>query len=112
MTGLLEDRETVIKETQRRLEIVPDKPKKKKDKKRNFVNKRVVSLTTDKTEYITITTDIKSKNAEKLSKRAYTKHIESWTVRGHIRRYKSGKTVYIKPYVKGKGKKEPKIYKV
>ncbi len=112
LTRLLEDRETVIKETQRRLEIVPDKPKKKKDKKRNFVNKRVVSLTTDKTEYITITTDIKSKNAEKLSKRAYTKHIESWTVRGHIRRYKSGKTVYIKPYVKGKGKKEPKIYKV
>ncbi len=112
LTRLLENRETIVKETQMRLEVVPDKLKKQKDKKRNFVNKRVVSLTTDKTEYVTITTDIKSKNAEKLYKRTYTKHIQSWTVRGHIRRYKSGKTVYIKPYVKGKGKKESKIYKV
>ena len=33
--------------------------------------------------------------------RAYTRHIESWAVRGHIRRYKSGKVAYIKPFIKG-----------
>ena len=33
--------------------------------------------------------------------RTYTRHIESWTVRGHIRHYKSGKVAYIKPFVKG-----------
>lgn len=41
---------------------------------------------------------------------------EAWGVRGHIRRYKSGKEVYIKPYVKGKNKDKvsPKdsIYKI
>lgn len=114
LTRLLENRETVVKETQRRLEIVPDKPKKKKDKKRNFVNKRVVSLTADRTEYVTITTNTNTSNEkiDKLVKKQYKRHVKSWTVRGHIRRYKNGKTVYIKPYVKGKGKKAPKTYKV
>lgn len=28
-----------------------------------------------------------------------------WTVSGHIRHYKNGKTVYIKPYLKGKNRK-------
>lgn len=41
---------------------------------------------------------------------------EAWGVRGHYRRYKNGKVVYIKPYVKGKKRNEvePKdtIYKL
>lgn len=30
-----------------------------------------------------------------------TYHITSWPVRGHMRHYKNGKAVYIKPYLKG-----------
>ena len=29
---------------------------------------------------------------------------EAWEVRGHYRRYKSGKVVFIKPFKKGKNK--------
>lgn len=36
--------------------------------------------------------------------RNYTRHIESWGVRGHYRHYKNGKVVYIKPHFKGKGR--------
>jgi len=40
--------------------------------------------------------------------RTNQRHIESWEVRGHFRRYKSGKTVYIKPFVKGERTKVTK----
>ena len=36
----------------------------------------------------------------------------SWSVRGHYRHYASGKTVYVKPYTKGSGKKAAKAYKL
>lgn len=32
----------------------------------------------------------------------YQRHTETWNVRGHFRKYKSGKEVWIKPYKKGK----------
>jgi hypothetical protein len=35
-----------------------------------------------------------------------------FSVRGHFRHYKSGKTVWIAEYIKGAGKKKDKIYKV
>lgn len=34
-------------------------------------------------------------------KRRYEKHTDSWGVRGHYRTYKSGKTVWVRPHVKG-----------
>ncbi len=38
------------------------------------------------------------------NKQAYQRHIEAWTLRGHIRHYKkTGKEVLIKPYKKGHG---------
>lgn len=37
---------------------------------------------------------------------------ESWTVRGHYRHYASGKISYVKPYVKGTGKKTAKTYRL
>lgn len=48
---------------------------------------------------------IRSKNKQTISRiksktKAYT--MASWTVRGHIRQYKSGKVVYVKPFIKGK----------
>ena len=35
-------------------------------------------------------------------KRWYERHTDSWGVRGHYRTYKSGKTVWVRPFVKGK----------
>ena len=37
-------------------------------------------------------------------------HCEAWSVRGHIRHYKSGKSVYISPYTKGKGRLKDTTY--
>jgi hypothetical protein len=43
--------------------------------------------------------------------RKYDRHTESWGVRGHYRTYKSGKTVWVRPYVKGElGKRSDKEY--
>jgi len=49
---------------------------------------------------------------EKEDKRDYNRQAESWQVRGHFRRYKSGKEVWIQPQVRGKkdGQVEPKTY--
>lgn len=56
--------------------------------------------------------------------RKYAKHVnhckhvikcEHWQVRGHLRHYKNGKVVYVKPYEKGTNKEAPlkdKIYKI
>ncbi len=44
--------------------------------------------------------------------RHFTRHCEAWMVRGHYRKYKSGKTVYIKPYQKGKGKLKQTNYEL
>lgn len=36
----------------------------------------------------------------------------SFNVRGHYRKYKNGTTVWIEPYIKGKGKPQDKVYKI
>lgn len=48
------------------------------------------------------------------SKRSYERHTESWTSRGHWRTYKSGKRVWIKEQVRGRGKNkvQTKEYKI
>lgn len=38
-------------------------------------------------------------------KRKYEKHTESFGVRGHYRTYRSGKTVWVRPYTKGNAEK-------
>lgn len=50
----------------------------------------------------------------KISSKKRQRFVESWNVRGHYRHYKSGKTVYVKPYRKGKvdGKTETKTYEI
>ena len=45
-----------------------------------------------------------------ITSKKMVRHTEAWTVRGHVRHYKNGKTVFIKPYQKGKGKVTPKTY--
>lgn len=39
-------------------------------------------------------------------KRKYVRIVESWSVMGHVRHYRNGKTVFIKPYIKGKARNE------
>ena len=70
--------------------------------KTNQATKKVINL-----NRITIrTNDTKTERQLKSRK----KSTFSWTVRGHVRHYKSGKIVYIKPYEKGTGNKRKKIY--
>lgn len=54
------------------------------------------------------------KLSKKLSSKKRQRLTESWTVRGHYRHYKSGKTVYVNPYTKGskEGKPVPREYKI
>lgn len=50
---------------------------------------------------------------ESEEKREIERKTESWSVRGHTRTYKkSGKTIVVAPYKKGKGRFEPKTYHV
>ena len=44
--------------------------------------------------------------------RSEAKTTASFNVRGHYRRYKNGKTVWIRPYTKGSGKEKNKTYKL
>ena len=43
--------------------------------------------------------------------RKYQRHCEAWGVRGHYRQLKNGEIIYIKPYIKGKGKIKQTTYK-
>lgn len=38
------------------------------------------------------------------STRKYQRHCEAWGVRGHYRHYKSGKVIFIRSHIKGKGR--------
>lgn len=40
----------------------------------------------------------------------YQRHMDSWGVRGHMRKLSNGKEIWVKPYTKGKGAKHSKIY--
>lgn len=54
----------------------------------------------------TITGDISNRKVAK----KHQWHIDSWGVVGHFRTISSGKRVYVRPYIKGKGKVEDKIF--
>jgi len=72
------------------------KPKKTQKKRKVYLEKQY------KLKYI---------ESEKLySPKTRNITAESWNVRGHFRTLKSGKKVFVKPYVKGKGRKIEKEY--
>lgn len=48
-----------------------------------------------------ITYSIRRENAEE---RTFIRRCEAWMVRGHYRHYKSGKVVFIRSHIKGKGR--------
>lgn len=88
-------------------ELAPSKGNKKKGKKNK--NKKTYIY---KYYYSVDNVNIGNNN-----KRTYERHTESWTSRGHWRTYKSGKKVWIKEQVKGRGRdkaltKEYKINKL
>jgi endonuclease I len=87
-----------IKETK----IVSKKQKSKKSSKSN------------KTRQVKINTTKYVFDHSEEHRRSYEITAESWNVRGHWRYYKkTGKSVWIKPYVKGIGENiEPKEYKI
>lgn len=56
---------------------------------------------------------IKNPISNKRLPKARQWHLDSWGVVGHIRHYKDGKSVYVKPYTKGKGRLDNnKIYTI
>lgn len=89
----------ILKEPQRKYVTVNQKKKSKnnKSKKTKIVNTYYVS-----------NADFKDNE----TKRLYQRSMKSWTVKGHFRTYKNGKTIWISPYTKGTGKKTPKNYEL
>ena len=83
-----------------------------KDSKKNTTNKTKVTsdkLNKNNKDYKitlgnkTVMLHLKP-NEIRTFKRKYVRMIESWSVMGHVRHYRNGKTVFIKPYVKGKAR--------
>ena len=54
----------------------------------------------------------RGKNPAIIPTRSEAKMAAAFNVRGHYRRYKNGKTVWIRPYTKGAGKGKSKTYKL
>ncbi len=73
--------------------VSSDSNKKTKPKK---AQKRVVKVGAVK--YVHMLDDTPESSA---AKRTIERHCEAWRVRGHIRHLKSGKQVFVKPYIKG-----------
>ncbi|PGO60643.1 hypothetical protein [Priestia megaterium] len=80
--------------------------KKKQKGKKAFSNTKNKITRISTTKY---TFDFSNKETSN-----YERHAHAWTVRGHYRQLKSGKRVWIKPYVKGDVNEEiqPKEYKI
>ena len=88
-----------------RSKVVNRIAKPRKNNKRNSGGKRMLTV-----RRYTIGSEMLSELPA--PKRKYEKHTESFGVRGHYRTYKSGKTVWVRPFVKGAGKRDDKEYYV
>lgn len=65
--------------------------------------------------YLTIKYRLKGQIRKNRIPKAKQWHVDCWQVTGHIRHYKSGKSIFIKPYYKGKERQKmisEKVYKV
>lgn len=77
-----------------------------KNKKKKKKIKNVRPITT-----VVYSVHFPTENVTEQEKKEYNRMKEAWKVRGHWRELKSGKMVWIKPYVKGnKDKVEPVTY--
>lgn len=77
-------------------------PRKNSKHKKKTLTRKVITLTP--------VVNVYQKNEGEKQTREFT--AESWTVRGHYRTFKNGKRSWIPPYTKGKGRVEPKTYRV
>lgn len=86
-----------------------NKPQPKKNKKKSSRVSKEITLNFSDIEKVVYA------KPEVHVPRSYERHTESWEVRGYVRHYKSGKTVFVKPYTKGKKTEKPsedKVYNV
>ena len=97
------DKQVIEDNTQRIASTGKSKGTKKKAKKK-IIRKINLSNVTRRA-----TSQSKHDNEDK---REYNRQAESWTVRGHYRHYKSGKTVWINAQTRGHGKVEHKKYTI
>lgn len=89
-------------------------------RERKFVSNKINECNPEKAKkYLKTNTSIKIDGVKfsytylDLPQRTYNRYTKGWKVRGHFRRYKDGRTVYIKPYIKGTiSDIEDKTYKI
>ncbi len=105
--GYIEHMQEHAEIVQKQIVAGSSQAKKKKNGKKQ---RRQKKITNKKTIYtIVVPDDIKELVR---GRGGFQRHVESWTVRGHWRKYKNGKRVWIRPYTKGEGKTEGKTYVV
>lgn len=95
-----------LKEMENKADVGKSRKKISADKQPARKSPRVISLNGIRviSSNEKLTRKLRSKTRQRLT--------EAWCVRGHCRHYKTGKTVYVKPYMKGHGKTVPKEYKL
>ena len=74
----------------------------KEVKKHTVHNKRKESMSTTTVRSLSVKYRLKGSVRHERIPKARQWHVDYWGVRGHLRHYKSGKTVFIAPYTKGK----------
>lgn len=95
-----------LKEMENKADVGKSRKKTSTDKQPTRKSTRVISLNGIRV----ISSD--GKLTGRLCSQKRQRLTEAWCVRGHCRHYKTGKTVYVKPYMKGHGKTVPKEYKL
>lgn len=95
-------KEVVVREENK---VISDSRRKKIERHNRYNGENIIRLTK---RIITIPNGARIK----FTKAERRKLMESWNVRGHIRKMKSGKEVYVKPYKKGTGERQRRIYKI
>lgn len=97
-------KEVIEKDVSEYIERVRKKKGRKKGKssKTTYINKKVY-----------VFNSLPDTNDDYNEKKEYNRHVDSWDVRGHWRRLKSGKRIWVNAYTKGNAKnKKDKLYKI
>ena len=85
-----------------------ERVKKKKGRKKGKSSK-----TTYISKKVYVFNSLPDLNDDYSERKIYNRHVDSWDVRGHWRKLKSGKRIWVNAYTKGnKSNKEDKIYKI
>lgn len=101
------DKEIEVIEVEK--EKKPEKTPSGKKKEKTYDPNKKKTVMIDDIQIITKNIN----NVKDILKKKYKKHIDSWSVRGHYRRLKNGKKVFVKGYIKGdKNKVKGKEYQV